>query len=47
MIDVFVNQDIALQVAKNKTLDAKEIGKRLEAEGVKVTDLTPSKKYVL
>ena len=47
VIDVFVNQDIALQVTRTAKLDEALLARLLAKEDVKVTKVSPSTKYVL
>lgn len=47
VIDVFVNQDIALQLTKTAKLDAELLAKLLAKEEVKVEKVARSNKYVL
>ena len=47
VIDVFVNQDIALQLTKTAKLNEELLAKILAKEDVRVQKVAPSKKYVL
>ncbi len=47
VIDVFVNQDIALQFTKATKLDEALLAKLLAKEDVKVEKVAPSTKYGL
>ncbi len=47
VIDVFVNQDIALQLTKTAKLDEALLAKLLAKEKVKVEKVIRSSKYVL
>lgn len=47
MIDVFVNDDIALQVTRNAKIDEALLAELLAKEEVKVEKISPTTKYVL
>ena len=47
VIDVFVNQDIAVQMKKSAKLDRTLLSKLLEKEEVQVEKVDSSKKYTL
>ena len=47
VIDVFVNEDIGLQLARNAKLDPARLERLLAPEEVEVQKVTKSRKYVL
>lgn len=46
VMDVYVNQDIGLQLSKSTPLTAEQVSSVLAAEGVEVSKLETSRRYL-